>query len=171
MQIAQETNNIKIMFRRLDTDYFYNKSNTPLFASLVFKNFINLSNDKSLNHNLNEIYRLIKSPNFFGYFAKYNEKIVGYLLGEIIQLNDGRKVLYINYLFVSPYFRNSGIASYLLKYAISFAKNTGLDAVMLTCDTYNIKLHDFYFKRGFTIDNILAKYKRHDILSYHIGYY
>lgn len=164
-------NNTSYIIHAINNNYFINNPKTYIFCDIVYKNFMHISQNKSLNHNINEITRLVNSNNFVGYLAKLDKKIIAYLLGEIISLNDGRKVFYINYLYVSQYFRNSGIASDILKKAINFSKNSKLNAVMLTCDTYNNKLHNFYLKRGFMLDMVLRRYERHDVFSLPIGYF
>lgn len=161
--------NINII--QLNSQYFNNRQNTGLFVNTVYKNFFDLAKDDKLKHNFEEINRLIMSPLFAGYFVKYGTKIIGYLLGEILLLNDGRKVFYINYLYVSHYFRKSGIASKLLDSAIMYAKNLNLDAVMLTCDTENYYVHNFYLKRGFMLDMVLRKYEKHDVFSLPIKFF
>ena len=45
--------------------------------------------------------------------AMDKKQIVGYLLAEIMTLEDGRKVLFISYLYVAPTMRNKGLGKTL----------------------------------------------------------
>ncbi|ARF09047.1 acetyltransferase GNAT family protein [Catovirus CTV1] len=162
-------NNINII--SVDSDYFNNKKNTPLFVDTVFNNFSYLAKEEKLKHSFAEINKLLNSPKFKGFFIKKNNHIIGYLLGEIMNLDDGRKVYYISYLYVSHLFRKHGFASKLLSIVIDLTKNLGLNAVMLICDTENNEVHDFYAKRGFMLDMKLRRYEKHDVFSLPVGYY
>jgi ribosomal protein S18 acetylase RimI-like enzyme len=94
----------------------------------------------------------------------HNGAIAAYLIGEIIKLNDGRIVLYINYLYTSKYFRNRGLASKLIDVAEQIVKAEKLDGLMLTCDTENNIIYNFYLKKGFMTDLILRRYEKYDVL-------
>lgn len=155
----------------INSEYFNKKNNTNLFIDTVYKNFYYLSSDEKLKHSMQEIQRLLYSSNFKGFFIKKNGNIIGYLLGEILYLNDGRKVFFISYLYVSKMFRKHGLASKLLTLVTNLTKNLGLQAIMLICDTQDNQVHDFYLKRGFMLDMILRRYERHDVLSLPVGYY
>lgn len=90
------------------------------------------------------------------------------MIGEFKNLNDGRLVYYITYLFVAPKFRNKRIASQLLRYLINKCKSWGIKHITLTCDTYNIKLCSFYKKIGFIPDLIMRNMKRHEIFTLYL---
>jgi len=138
-------------------------SNLELFATVIYKNFINLLPYKQLQHTKQEIYRILTSDNAKVILVMVNKKMAAYLIGEIMKLNDGRIVFYINYIFTSKLFRNRGFGSALMKVVENIVKNENLDGIMLTCDTENKYVYDFYIKKGFMPDLILRKYDRHDV--------
>jgi ribosomal protein S18 acetylase RimI-like enzyme len=154
--------NIKLKI--ISTNFFKNK-NINEFIKMVYENFIDLIEYKSLNHNKREIYRLLNDKKFVGILLLYENKLIGYLLGEFINLNDGRFCYYISYIFVSFSYRNKGFASKMLDKIFDVVKKTNCTIIVLTMDTDNHQLLEFYMKRGFYFDILLRKYDRHDVLS------
>jgi ribosomal protein S18 acetylase RimI-like enzyme len=130
---------------------------------MIYTNFINLAANPQLNHNMQEINRLINSPTAQIYFYLVNNKIASYLVGEVMNLNDGRAVLYITYLYTGKNFRNKGIASKLMKFAEQVASQNSLDGLMLTCDTEDQGVFEFYQLRGFMQDFQLRTYGKYDV--------
>jgi hypothetical protein len=146
-----------------------NKNNISLnkmniFTDVVFNNFINIANNSSLNHNKKEIHNILTSNDVQIYLILVNNKIAAYLIGKIIFLNDGRHVLYIYYLYTSIYFRNKGYASVLLNVANSISNKHNLDGIVLTSNTYDKQIYNFYLKKGFMPDQILRTYGQYDVL-------
>lgn len=154
--------NVKL--KVISPNFFKNK-NINEFIKMVYENFIDLIEDESLNHNEKEIYRLLNNDNFVGILLLDEYKLVGYTLGEFMNLNDGRFCYYISYIFVSISYRNNGLASKMLNRIFDIAKQTNCSTIVLTMDTDNIELLDFYTKRGFSLDILLRKYTKHDVLS------
>ena len=149
---------------KVNRDYFGNNLNS--FVDIVYNHFIDLSNDEKLKHTKDDIKKLIESENFRGYIVRYNGKyIIGYILGEITHLNDGRDVYFISYLYTVKNFRNHGIASKLIDWAKNNMKKEFVYTMMLICDTGNKKLVDFYMKKGYMLDMILRRYEKHDVFS------
>lgn len=140
-----------------------NKNKCNKLINLIYINFIHL-NDPELMHNKKEITRLIISSLTKICFIILNKKIVAYLIGETKELNDGRKVFYINYLFTAKQFREKGFAGSLLKYIDKYAKQKYYDGIMLTCNTEDQKVYNYYLMKGFMPDHILRKYNKYDIL-------
>ena len=134
------------------------------FTQIIYNNFKNLASDTNINHTETEIFRVLKSPNSQVYLFLDNNKITAYLVGEIIKLNDGRSILYITYLYTSSKFRKLGLASKLIDTAQNIVNKNNLDGIMLTCDTENKQVYDFYLKKGFMPDLVLRRYTRHDVL-------
>jgi RimJ/RimL family protein N-acetyltransferase len=139
-------------------------SNTYLLVDTIYDNFKNLGDIKKLNHNKKEIERILKSNNSFVLFIMKDKKIISYLIAEKKLLSDGREVLYIYYLFTSLKFRNMGLASTMLDTAKQFSNKNNCTGIMLTCDTDNIKVHDFYLKKGFMPDMLMRTYNKYDVL-------
>jgi GNAT superfamily N-acetyltransferase len=141
---------------------------TPL-ANTIYKNFEYLANEPNLGHNIPEINRLLTDENFMGLFV-YNSdnNVIAYLVGEIKHLNDGRVVYYISYFFVCPRYQNKKIGSRLISLLISKCENKGNKFIVLTCDTNDKKLVQFYVNRGFVVDPILKNGQRHEIYTYYL---
>jgi len=153
----------KIYIRPVDALYF-DRPNVSLFVNSVYNNFIDLSKYPELKHTKQDIYKLLKSENMRGYIVRQDNKLLGYLIGEIMILADGRKVFYISYIYIAASFRKKHIGSKLLEMVIKTSRSLKFDGVLLTCDTENIPVYDFYQKRGFMPDLVLRKYARHDVL-------
>ncbi len=134
------------------------------FVNTIYQNFIYLANNPNLQHNKREIQRLLTDENMIGYIVCDDKHVVAYLIGEIKNLNDGRIVFYISYIFVAPKYRVQKIGSYLLRKVIVDAQNKGLKFVLLTCDVFNEKLFNFYRKFGFRQDPLLKNDQQHDVL-------
>jgi ribosomal protein S18 acetylase RimI-like enzyme len=113
---------------------------------------------------MKEIMRVIKSPRSIIMFKMYKGKIIGYVLGEIMNLNDGRNVFYITYIFTSPHFRGKGIASELMKTVSNIVEQQSLDGILLTCDSEDTEVYSFYEKRGFMPDLNLRTYDKFEVL-------
>jgi ribosomal protein S18 acetylase RimI-like enzyme len=135
---------------------------TP-FVNVIYNNFIHLSKYPHLKHSKKEILRLLKSKNVILYVAVINNKISGYLLGEVIVLNDGRTVLYITYLYVATKFRKLGIASKLIDAANVYTMDKKINGLMLTCNTHDKYVLNFYTKKGFTIDMLLKTNSQYEV--------
>jgi len=100
--------------------------------------------------------------------ATINDVLIGYILGEYINLDklnsdkrhtDGRYVCYITYIHVVDDYRNIGVASNMIKFLIKLQKQN-IDGIMLTCDTSNNRLVRFYKKLGFMEDIMFRTYSR-----------
>jgi GNAT superfamily N-acetyltransferase len=137
---------------------------TKKLDNIIYNNFIDLAQEPNLKHTYNEINRLLNSADlrFFTYI--YNTKLISYLIAEIMILPDKRKVLFVNYLFSSPKFRGKGIATKLLEAAEHYAKINKFSGIMLTCNTHDISVYEFYLKRGFMLDIYLRQYTKYDVL-------
>jgi ribosomal protein S18 acetylase RimI-like enzyme len=142
------------------------KQNLNLLANTIYLNFIHLERFPNLKHSKNEILSTLLDKNVI-FIVSYNpnsKKIIGYILGYTIKLKDNRKVLYISYLFVAPSHRKNGIGSELLQIAEIIASKRNCGGMMLTCDTENRVIYDFYLMKQYMPDAHLRKYDRYDIL-------
>jgi ribosomal protein S18 acetylase RimI-like enzyme len=135
------------------------------FIETIFNNFIELLEYPELKHNRDEIYRILTSNNVHVLLYMIDGKIASYLIGETINLNDGRRVLYISYLYTALRFRGKRLASLLMEQAEEIVQNEQLDTTVLTCDTENSMVYNFYLQKGFMPDMILRNYSRHEVLS------
>jgi len=142
--------------------------NKRWLITCIYENFSYLNDVKQLSHTTNDITKLVNSKNARLYLCIMNKKIVGYLIGETMTLNDGRNVFYVSYLYIADKYRKKGYASFLMSIVNEYVKKNNLDGIMLTCDTDNVSLYDFYMKRGFMPDLLLRTYDRYDVL-YNVG--
>jgi ribosomal protein S18 acetylase RimI-like enzyme len=136
---------------------------TDLLINIIYNNFLDLSNDPKLNHNIESITKILESPDVVLLLFMDKGKIGGYLLAEIIHLEDGRKVMFISYIFVAKYLRTHGVGSQLLNYIKKVANVKYCDGLMLIYDTSQKKLRRFYDKHGFLLDFNLRRYETHDV--------
>lgn len=145
------------------------KSNVDPLANTIYSNFKHLCSYPKLNHQLDEIKRLLKSPKMMCYLV-YNKdnKIIAYMVGAIIQLNDGRIVFFINYLYVAYQYRSNGIGSLLMKKLKLKCVEMDIHYITLICDTEDQQVFDFYMVKGFVPDLTLRRYERHDIFTLYI---
>jgi len=135
------------------------------FVSTIYMNFEHLTQFPNLKHTKKDIESTLKSENSQIYLIIVNNKIGAYLIGNILTLDDGRKVLFVAYLFTSKLFRRRGFATKLMELVENKAKLYNLDGVMLMCDTENQKVYDFYLSRGYMSDLILRNYSRFEVLT------
>ena len=140
---------------------FFNRPNLGLFIDTVFNNFNELYNFPQLKHNRDEIIRLLYSQKFHGFLIFYGNKMIGYLLGEVIDYNE-LSLYFINYVFVSPVFRDKKLGTQLINLAKNYALQENLDGVSLISDTENDKNFNFYKKLGFEIHEERL-YQRHEL--------
>jgi GNAT superfamily N-acetyltransferase len=134
-----------------------------ILQHMIFKNFKHLADIPSLKHNMIEIDRLIRGNQSIIYLYMIDNQIASYVVGEILEVS-GRKVYYVTYLYTSDKYRNSGLASKLIKFIEKNASNLNLNGIMLTTNTENKKVYDFYLKRGFMPDLLLRTYSKYDVL-------
>lgn len=150
---------------------FLRRINIDVLVDTIYLNFEYLKDIPNLKHTKQEIRRELTNPNGITLVLYHkeknncNDKIIGYITGEIMRLNDGRLVFYIAYFFIGKNYRKHGLGSTLINRIIKKANDMNLDAVVLTCDTYDNKVLDFYLYKGFMYDPYLRRYDRHDVLS------
>jgi GNAT superfamily N-acetyltransferase len=115
-------------------------------------------------HSKNEILRSLTSDDTFCYFLYDNKKLIGYLTGEYKTLNDNRYVFYVSYFYICSSYRNKQLGSKLMKLLINKCTREGTKFILLTCDTFDNKVVQFYKKLGFVQDPILGdENKRHNV--------
>lgn len=150
----------QLYIRSVDSSFF-NRPNLGYFIETVFKNFSDLYDFPQLNHNRNEIIRLLNSQTFHGFIVFYGNHIIGYLLGEVIEYKN-MNLYFINYLFVSEAFRNRKLGSQLINLAKEHAISQNTQGVGLITDTENDKNLYFYRKHGFQLSEERL-YQRHEL--------
>ena len=135
-----------------------------LFINTIYNNFIDLKNNDKLLHTKEIIEKNLRSENSLIILITNDlNYIIGYLTANILMLDDRRKVIYINYIYVASNERNNNIGSKLLLKAENYARKLNLIGSMLIFDTHNPKLVHFYEKYGYMLDINLRRYERHDV--------
>ena len=137
--------------------------NKMILVNYIYNNFDSLSNNKKLNHTKFEITKTLNSPGVVLFLVLHENKIIAYLLGEMMKLNDSRYVLFISYIYVIKSMRNKKLGCKLMSTAISYAAEQRADGVMLIYNTSDKKLERFYDKYGFMLDFQLRRYENNDV--------
>lgn len=137
--------------------------NKDLLVKIIYNNFLYLEPEPKLNHNPDAIQEILNNKDVVLFLFMQKGKIGSYLLGQIMNLEDGRKVLYISYIFVSKSLRTQGVGSKLMKVAEQYAYQKYCDGVMLIYDTRRKELRRFYDKHGFMLDFQLRRYENNDV--------
>jgi ribosomal protein S18 acetylase RimI-like enzyme len=133
-------------------------------VQMIYYNFIDLKSYPELQHNKKEIQRLVTDKNAKIVLYIIDSKIAGYLIGEIKDILDGRRVFYISYIFTANNFRHQGIASKMLEYVELYTKHFKYDGILLTCNTEDDYIYNFYLMKGFMPDMTLRRYNKFDVL-------
>jgi GNAT superfamily N-acetyltransferase len=134
-----------------------------VLVNIIYNNFLYLEPEPKLNHNPKAILDGLNNPNAVLFLFMDSNKIGAYLLGQIMILEDGRKVLYISYIFVSKSLRKKGVGTLLIKNAEKYAYAKYCDGIMLIYDTRRKELRRFYDKHGFMLDFQLRRYENNDV--------
>ena len=123
-----------------------------VLCKTIYKNFSYLSKFTELKHNLNEIGRILHSDGLVGFELYHDNVIIGYVIGELMTISDGRFVTYIYYLYIVSSYRSKGYGTKLLKAVYSHADYSGSKFIMLTCNNNDTTLITYYKKNGFIQD-------------------
>ena len=139
------------------------KQNKDLLVRIIYNNFLYLEPEPKLNHNPEAITEILNNKDVVLFLFMHQGKIGSYLLGQIMNLEDGRKVLYISYIFVSKSLRTQGVGSKLMKVAEQYAYEKYCDGLMLIYDTRRKELRRFYDKHGYMLDFQLRRFENNDV--------
>jgi ribosomal protein S18 acetylase RimI-like enzyme len=135
-------------------------------VNIVYENFIHLKKYPELNHNIATIRETVANKDKIIILCFDNDyrRILGYLIGYDIVLNDGRFVTYISYIYVSNRLRSKGIGSKILDICFKESEIRGCEGIMLTCNTEDKHIMNFYEHKGFMLDLNLRRYAKYDVL-------
>ena len=138
-----------------------------LFVDIIYNNFIHLADFPKLLHTKDNIYETLRNENVLVLLTFLDDiecsKITSFVVCQKIELADRRRVLFVNYIYVSEKFRNQGLGGELLDTVETIANNNKLNGVMLIFDTENPKLSHFYQNRGYMSDLNLRRFEQHDV--------
>ena len=138
------------------------------FVNTIYKNFEYLAKFPELSHNKTEIKRLLTDKNMMSLLVFDNGQIIAYLVGEYKHLPDRRNIYYISYMYVATKYRGKKIGSALLQALINKCQRNKIRYIVLSCDTADKKVHNFYINRGFMVDHVLRTFKRNEVLSMYV---
>jgi len=141
-----------------------NNRQTDKFDYMIYKHFEHLVEQPKLMHSYEKIKELLDSKDTQIYLLMKKTSIYGYVVCSKMSLTDGRKVLFINYIFTSPQHRHNGYGNILLNYIMKYAKSSNVDGIMLICNTTDKKIHDWYARHGFMLDFHLRRYEKYDVM-------
>ena len=134
-------------FRKLD--------NINRLAKIIFLNFIKLMDQPNIEFSMDAIERLLVSNNLVGWFLlDNNDKIIGYLVGEIQRLQDGRLVYFISYFYISKNYRGNGLGKIMLLRCLKFIKDNNIPFTMLITERDTVG-YNLYKKIGFQNDPLI----------------
>lgn len=138
--------------------------NPNSLADTIYNNFIYLSDVPQLQHNKQEISRLLTCDEMDGLLVFHENKLIAYLIGEIKVIQDGRYVYYISYVYVTPNFRKHKIGTKLLYLIENKCSKMGVKFILLTCDSNDKPAFNFYLKNRFVHDPVLKSNTSHQVL-------
>lgn len=137
-----------------------------IFIDIIYDHFIHLTTEPKLSHNKQSIKETFLKPTtslfIMTEYINNKERIIAYLLGYKIILNDDRRVFFISYIFVAESYRRKGIGKTMMKFLEDI--NMDIDGILLICDTEHEKVLNFYLEQGYMYDTILRRYERYDVL-------
>lgn len=134
---------------------FTQLKNIDRFGKIIFLNFMDLQNQTDIEFSFESIKEILASADLIGWFLMdNNSKIIGYLIGSIKELADGRNVYFIHYFYIVQKYRKFGLGSKMLLIAMDHITNLNIKFVMLLS---KIKSDGWslYLKYGFIEDPII----------------
>ena len=134
-----------------------------LLVDIIYNNFKDLDDEPKLNHTPESIRKTLDSKDAELIIYLDNDKIGAYLLAEITMLEDGRKVMFVSYIYVAKYLRTHSIGTQIMQMISKIAYDKYCDGLMLIYDTTQKKLRRFYDKQGFMLDFHLRRFEKHDV--------
>lgn len=134
----------------------FNKiSHINRLAKIIFFNFIELENEPDIVFNINDITSTLTSNNLLGWFLLDDSgKIIGYIVGELKDLTDGRYVYYISYFYLIQKYRSKGLGYKMMLMCIEYIKSINVGFIMLISNVHS-KAFKLYRELGFGFDPLI----------------
>lgn len=130
-------------------------SNISRLAKIVFFNFIELQKENDVVFNINDITSTLSSKSLLGWFLiDDNGKIIGYIIGELKDLTDGRYVYYISYFYLIKEYRSKGLGYKMMLICIEYIKSINVQFIMLLSNI-NTNAFKLYRNLGFGFDPLI----------------
>ena len=129
--------------------------NIDRLAKIIFFNFIELENEPDIVFNINDITSTLVSNNLLGWFLLDDVgKIIGYIVGELKELTDGRYVYYISYFYLIHKYRSMGIGYKMMLVCLDYITSINVPFIMLISNV-RTNAYKLYKKMGFGFDPII----------------
>lgn len=129
--------------------------NIDRLAKIIFFNFIELQNEQDIVFNIDDITSTLKSNNLLGWFLlDDNGKIIGYIVGELKELTDGRYVYYISYFYLIHKYRSMGLGYKMMLICLNYITSINVPFIMLISNVHS-NAFKLYKKLGFGFDPII----------------
>ena len=107
-----------------------------------------LTNDQNRIPTIENLEKVISSPNNFIFIAKNNDEIIGTLTLVFYWIPSGLKV-WIEDVIVSNNARGKGVANALMWHAIGIARENGAKKIDLSSSPWREAANNLYLKLGF----------------------
>jgi ribosomal protein S18 acetylase RimI-like enzyme len=129
--------------------------NIDRLAKIIFMNFFELQNQPDIEFTVEDISSILNSPALLGWFLLDDEgKIIGYLIGSLKALGDGRHVYYISYFYIIKKYRGSGIGKKIILIAMDYINKINIKFILLI-SKINSPAYQLYMKLGFLPDPLI----------------
>ncbi len=129
--------------------------NIDRFAKIIYINFMDLQNQPDINFSIDDINSTLTSSGFLGWLLlKDDGTIVGYIVGELKDIGDGRFVYFLSYFYIVKKYRANGLGGKMLLNCIEYIKNINVKYIMLISNIYSNAFR-LYSKLGFVPDPII----------------
>lgn len=129
--------------------------NVDRLGKIIFFNFIELQGEDDIVFNIDDIKSTLNSESLLGWFLlNDNGKIIGYIIGELKELTDGRYVYYISYFYLIHKYRSKGLGYKMMLVCLEYIKSINVPFVMLISSIHS-KAFKLYQSLGFGFDPII----------------
>jgi GNAT superfamily N-acetyltransferase len=134
---------------------FTQLKNIDRLGKIVFLNFMELQDQPDIEFSFESIKEILSSPQLIGWFLMDNDsKIIGYLIGTIKELVDGRNVFFIHYFYIVQKYRKFGLGTKILLTMIQHITNINIKFIMLLSKVKSAGWY-LYLKYGFIEDPVV----------------
>jgi ribosomal protein S18 acetylase RimI-like enzyme len=129
--------------------------NIDRLSKIIYINFIELQNQPDISYSLDDIKTTLASTGFLGWLL-LNDKntIVGYMVGELKDLGDGRFVYFLSYFYIIQRYRNRGYGLKMMLNCIEYIKSINIKFILLISNLYS-KAFNLYSNLGFVFDPVI----------------
>jgi len=129
--------------------------NIDRLVKIIYVNFMDLQNQPDINFTIEDITSTLSSSNFLGWLLLNDSgTIVGYMIGQLKDVGDGRYVYFLSYFYIIKKYRGSGLGSKMMLNMISYIKSINVKFIMLISSIFSDAFR-LYGKLGFVPDPII----------------